>query len=107
MSDINQVEDDLILVYDAPDLQSGEIVRATLEAAGIHAVIQNARLGPGDGEMTFLGMAWGHSVYVASADVEAAREVLNTPQMSEEELAAQEEADPMTLEEAEARVKDV
>ena len=99
------VSDDLILVYDAPDQTTAEIVCATLQAAGIEAFIQNAHRGPASGMLTHLGLADPRGVLVAPSDAYAARAVLETRTPSEEELAAEAAADPLSLEEAEARVK--
>jgi hypothetical protein len=52
-----------------------------------------------------LGLAIPRGVLVAPENAYAARAVLETRSPTEEELAAEAEADPISLEEAEARVK--
>lgn len=100
------VPDDYVLAFDAPDFETGEIVCATLIAEGLHAVMANPELGPGDNAIPALGQTWTHSVYVAPADLEAALRILATPPPSEEELAAEQAADPTTLEQAEQIARD-
>lgn len=102
----NDSSENLVLVYDAPDLEAAQVVHATLEAAGIPALLANPDLGPAEGLLPHLGLGWSHGVFVTPSHAEAARAILNAPAMTEEELVAAEEADPMTLEEAEARVRD-
>jgi len=102
----NILPENPVLVYDAPTIEAADIVCATLAAAGIPATVLNAERGPAEGMMPYLGFTWAHGVFVAPSNVEAARAILNTPAPTEEELTAEEEADPTTLAEAEARVKD-
>ncbi len=98
--------DEMVLIYDAPDQSTAEIVCATLQAAGIRATVQSPHRGPAAGMMPYLGLSDARGVLVAPTDVPAARAVLGALEPTEEELAAEEEADPMSLEEAEARVKE-
>lgn len=99
------VPSDRVVVYHATDLEDAKVVCATLEAAGIPTALENPDPGPASGMLPHLGISWMHDVYVSASNVEAARAILNAPPPTEEELIAEEEADMMTLEEAEARVK--
>jgi hypothetical protein len=102
---INFVPDGYVLAYDSPDYETGEVVCATLASQGIHAVMYNAMPGPATNTLPPLGNTWSHAVYVPQADAEAARALLSAPTPTEEELAAEQAADPTTLEEAENNVK--
>jgi hypothetical protein len=97
--------EDLVRVYDAPDQTTAEIVCATLQAAGIHAVLQNESRGPASGFLHHLALADARGVLVARADLAAATSVLQAQELTEEELAAEVDADSTSLEEAEARVR--
>ncbi len=97
--------EELVLIYDAPDQTTAEVVCAALQAAGIHAVLQTESRGPALGLLHYLGMFDHRGVLVAAADAPAARALLKEEALTEEELAAAVDADPTTLEEAEARVK--
>ena len=97
--------EEMVMVYDAPDQESAAIVCATLQAAGIEAILQHQNVGPASGLMPYLGLAWGRGVAVPASQVEAAQALLQSQEPTEAELIAEEEADPLTLEEAEARVK--
>ena len=95
-----------VLISEAATSEESEIIRATLAAAGIPT------FQPGDSANPYLGAIdanvdsiWMHHIYVAPSNVEAARALLNADSPTEEELIAEEEADPTTLEEAEARVR--
>lgn len=99
------VSEDLVLIYDAPDQTTAEIVLATLQSAGIQAFIQNPNRAPASGMLPHLGLASPRGVLVAPADAYAARAVLETREPNEEELAEEAANDPISLEEAEARVK--
>ncbi len=103
---IGQIPDDYVLAYDAPDYETGEIVCATLIAEGINAVLANPELGPGSNALPALGNTWSHAVFVAPGDLEAATRILATPPPTEEELAAEQAADPTTLEQAEKNVRE-
>lgn len=95
-----------VLVYEASTTEEFEVVRATLEAAGIPAYLKSQTVNPFFGAIDeFVDTLWHNGIYVSSANVEAAQTLLNAPPPSDEELIAQEEADPTTLEEAEERVK--
>jgi len=97
----------LVLVYNAASEEEAEVVRATLEAAGIPATIQTPNFHAGTSLLTETvgGDSWSGGIYVPASLVESARALLNTPPPTEAELTAAEEADPTTLEEAENRVK--
>ncbi len=95
----------LVRVYDAPDQTTAELVCATLQAAGMRAVVQNQYVGPAAGMMPHLGITDSRGVLVPASEADAARALLAAQEPTEEELAAEVEADTMTLEEAEARVK--
>lgn len=99
--------EEMVLIYDAPDQSTAELVCATLEAAGIAAVVAHTTMGPAVGVLPYLGLGWSRSVSVPLSQVEAARAVLQADMPSEAELIAEQEADPLTLEEAEARVRDM
>ena len=101
------IAEDLVLVYNAPDQTTAELVVATLEAAGIPAVLQHDTLGPGAGLMPYLGVAWNRGVAVPAAYEQEALAILQAAPPTEEELIAEELEDPVTLEEAEAAVRDV
>ena len=102
----NALPDDYVLVFDSPDYETGEIVCATLAAQGIHAIMKHPQLGPAGGLLPPLGINWSHAIYVAPADLGTARQMLAAQEPSEAELAAEQAADPTTIEEAERRVRD-
>ncbi len=104
--DANLVPPGYMLASDSPDYETGEIIVATLTAAGIHAVMQNPNRGPASNALPFLGNTWSHAVYVPPGDLEAARTVLSSAVPTEEELTQEQAADPTTLEEAERSVRD-
>jgi hypothetical protein len=95
----------LVLVYDAPDQTTAELVCATLQAEGMQAVVQNQYVGPAAGMLPYLGLAYSRGVLVPVSEADAALALLAAQELTEEELAAEIEADPMTLAEAEERVK--
>jgi Putative prokaryotic signal transducing protein len=97
--------EDLVLIFDAPDQTTAEVVCATLQAAGIHAILQNENQGPASGMLPYMGLADARGVLVAREDAEAATALLQAQEPTEEELTAEVDADPTSLEEAEARVK--
>jgi hypothetical protein len=101
----NAIPDNFVLAFDAPDLESAEIVLATLAAAGLHAAVANPELGPGSGALPHLGNTWSHGVFVAPDELESALAILSGPPPSEEEFAAAQAADPTTLEQAEKSVR--
>ena len=99
-------ENEPVLVYEASTTEEFEVVRATMEAAGIPAFLKSQTVNPFFGAIDeFVDTLWHNGIYVSPANVEAAQTLLNAPPPSDEELIAQEEADPTTLEEAEERVK--
>ncbi|MCW3101134.1 MAG: putative prokaryotic signal transducing protein [Chthonomonadaceae bacterium] len=102
----NDPHADPVLIYEASTGEEAEMIRATLAAAGIPT------FQPGDTANPYFGAidanvdsVWMHHLYVAPSNVEAARALLNTSAPTEEELIAEAEADPTTLEEAEARAR--
>ncbi len=99
-------ENEPVLVYETSTTEEFEVVRATLEAAGIPAFLKSQTVNPFFGAIDeFVDNLWHNGIYVSPANVEAAQTLLNAPSPSEEELIAEEEADPTTLAEAEERVK--
>ena len=94
-----------VVVYDAPDQATAELVAATLKAAGISALLPHRYQGPASGILPHLGLTWSRTVLVPASQVRAAEEALAALAPTEAELTAQVEADTMTLEEAEALVK--
>ncbi|HLK56074.1 MAG TPA: DUF2007 domain-containing protein [Chthonomonadaceae bacterium] len=99
------INEELVLVYDAPTQGQAELVCASLQSAGIRAVVQNQYVGPAAGMLPYLGLSDSRGVLVPASEVETARLLLAAQQPTEEELAEEAEADPLTLEEAEARLK--
>ena len=99
------IPSDYVLVMDAPDFETAEIVCATLAAEGIHAVMQHSTPNPGSNLLPALGNTYSRAVYVAPSNAEAALALLAASAPSEEELAAEQAADPTTLEEAENNVR--
>lgn len=98
-------EEELVLVYDAPDQTTAELVCATLHSAGIRAALQNQYGAPAAGMLSYLGMTGSRGVVVPASEADAARDLLAAQEPTEEELAAEAAADSMTLEEAEAKVR--
>lgn len=93
-------------VYSAATNEEAEVIRATLEAAGIPAFLRFATSNPVLGAVDDrLGENWMNGVMVAPSDAEAARAVLSAVSPSEAELADEAAQDPMTLEQAEANVR--
>lgn len=100
------VGEEPVLIYTAADNEEADVIRATLAAAGIPALLQSASV------TTVMGAVdpvtrdtHDLGIFVATSHAEAARALLNAPAMSEEELAQEAAADPTTLAEAEAQVK--
>ena len=102
----NDTHGDPVLIFEAATGEEAEVIRATLSAAGIPTYqpgeTANPYFGAIDGN---IDSAWTHHLYVAPSNVEAARALLSASNPTEAELVAEEEADPTTLEEAEARVR--
>lgn len=96
-----------VLVYQPTTEEEADVVRATLEAAGIPAIQQlpNVHAGFGIVTETVGGDTWSDGIYVAPSNVEAARAILNAPPLTEAELIAAAEADPTTLEQAEENAR--
>jgi len=107
VSAATNLPEEMVLIYDAPDQTTAELVCATLEASGITAVVAHTTEGQASGILPYLGLGWSRSVSVPASQVEEAHAVLQANMLPEAELIAEEEADPMTLEEAEARVRDM
>jgi hypothetical protein len=99
------IDEELILIYDAPNQTTAELVCATLQAAGLRAVLQHEYGSPASGWMNHIWTNRGKGVGVPASEVEAAQAILADQEISEEELLNEMEMDGMTLEEAEARVK--
>lgn len=95
----------LVLVFDAPDQATAELVCATLQAAGIHAVLQNQHSGPASGWLNYLGANYGRGVLVPHSQADAARSLLVEQAPTEEEIAAAAAADTTTTEEAEENLR--
>jgi hypothetical protein len=93
-----------VLIFDAPNQTTAELVCATLQAAGLHAVLLNERAAAASGWLNYL-MTWGLGVLVPASEAEAARAVLKEREPTEEEILADMEADGTSIEEAEARVR--
>ena len=101
----NDTEDALVLVYDAPDQTTAELVCASLQSAGIRAVLQHHYNGPAAGMLPYLGLTDGRGVLAPASQAAAAQEALAAREPTDAELEAEFEADTTTIEEAEARVK--
>lgn len=93
-------------MFTAGNNEEADVVRATLASAGIAALLQSASI------TTVMGAVDATTrdtndlgIYVAPSNVEAARALLNAPALSDAELTAEVDADPTTLAEAEANVK--
>ncbi|HEV2471729.1 MAG TPA: hypothetical protein VGS41_03630 [Chthonomonadales bacterium] len=101
-------DEEPVLLLNAASEEEAEVVCATLQAAGINATLSNPSPNAGIGIVAeTVGNTWFNGVYVAGRDVEPARAVLNAPETTEADLTAEEEADPTTLEGAEARTKNL
>lgn len=93
-----------VLVFQASTQEEAEVVRATIEAAGIHAFLDQVAPDPVVGAVDpALGLAWRRGVYVSPANADEARALVDSITPSDEELDAEEQADTTTLQEAEAR----
>ena len=95
-----------VLVFTAGNNEEADVVRATLASAGIPALLQSASITAVMGAVDAVTRDTNDlGIYVAPSNVEAARALLDAPALSEAELAAEVDADPTTLAEAEANVK--
>ncbi len=95
-----------VLIFEAMTGEEAEVVRATLSSAGIPIYQSGDTTNPYFGNIDgTIDKAWVHRIYVAPSNFEAARALLGAAFPTEAELTAEEEADPTTLEEAEARVR--
>jgi hypothetical protein len=95
-----------VLIFNAGTHEEAEVVRATLDAAGIATSMQGNTINPYMGALDApMSDTAAMGIYVPPSQVEAAKAILTAPAPTEEELTAEEEADPRTLEEAEAAVK--
>jgi hypothetical protein len=102
-SDLN-THSEPVRVFQASTQEEAEVIRATLEAAGISAFLSQQSPSPVVGAIDpGVGSAWALGIYVSPADESAAREIINTLPASDEELDAEEQADTTTLQEAERR----
>ena len=94
-----------VLIFTAVDNEEADVVRATLAAAGIPALLQSASVTAVMGAVDSVTRDTHNlGIVVAPSHVEAARALLNAPALTEEELAAEAAADPTTLAQAEAEV---
>ncbi|MDE2126299.1 MAG: hypothetical protein KGJ62_06900 [Armatimonadetes bacterium] len=96
-----------VAVWEAASEEEAEVVTATLQAAGIPAELERPEPTAGMGTVgEGVAAVWRNRVFVAPEQAEAARAVLSAIPFTTAELTAEEEADPETLEHAEARVHD-
>ena len=102
---LKAIPSDYVMLIDPPDFETSEILLATLAASGIHGVMENPVPSPADNTFPPLGISWSHAIWVSPDDFEAAQAVLAESQPTEEDLAAEQAADPTTLSEAERDVK--
>lgn len=95
-----------VLVFMAGDNEEADVVRATLAGAGIPALLQSPSITAVMGAVDRV-TSDTHSlgIWVTPSQAEEARVLLNTPALSDAELAAEVDADPLTLAQAEASVK--
>ncbi len=94
------------LVFQATTVEETEVVLATLKASGIEArLLHNSNLQIMGAVDNLIDTEWRNGVYVPAADAASARAILSAEMPTVEELTAEEEADPLTLEEAEAQTK--
>jgi hypothetical protein len=97
-----------VLIFEAVSSEEADVVLATLQAEGIMAVLQSADVNPVLGSLHSPNRDTAAlGIYVPPSQAEAARAILSAPAPTEEELARAAEADPRTLEQAEADVKNV
>ncbi len=102
----DESQEDAVLIFEASTGEEAEVVRATLAAAGIPIYQSGDTSNPYFGNIDgTIDSAWVHHIYVSPSNAEAARAMLSASAPTEAELTAEEEADPTTLEEAEARVR--
>ena len=101
-NDAVDTEEEYVLVFDAPDQVTAELVFATLQAAGLRAVLQNEFNGPAAGWLTYMGSNYSKGVGVPASEVAAAQSILAAQEPTEDEILAEMEMDGITLEEAEA-----
>ena len=92
-----------VLIAAPQSQEEARVIVATLDAEGIVATLNEPA--PNVNNETFgeLGLS---GVYVSAADADAARAILNAPAPTEDELS-DEAMQGESLEEAEARVKDL
>lgn len=82
-----------VVVFRASSTEEAEVVRATLEAAGIPAALQAASLSAVFGAMEpAMSDAEALAVYVAPSQADAALQILSAPPPSDEELAQEAES---------------
>jgi hypothetical protein len=93
-----------VLVFQASTQEELEIVRATIEASGIRAFLNQISPDPVVGAIDpSTGTAWQRGIYVRPEDADTDRALVDDMPLTEAELDAEEQADPTTLIEAEAR----
>ena len=92
-----------VLIASPQSQEEAEMIRATLDAAGITATLEIPA--PNVNNETF-GEVGLSGVYVAASDAEEAQAILNAVPPTEDELSDEAMAGE-TLEEAEARVRDM
>jgi hypothetical protein len=103
-SALQSVHSDPVLIFQASTQEELEVVRATIEAAGIHAFLDQSSSDPVVGALDpSIDSGWRRGVYVRAADADAARALVDDMPITEAELDAEEQADPTTLLEAEQR----
>ena len=95
-----------VLIVTAADNEEADVIRATLASAGISALLQSASVTTVMGAVDAVTRdTHDLGIFVAPSHAEAARALLNAPALTEAELIAEAAADPTTLAEAEAEVK--
>lgn len=105
MSNPSDRADELVMVYDAPTQTISEMVCATLQAAGVRAVVENEYRGPAAGWLNYLGNDYGRGVLVPASELELAKAVLDAQSPSEDEILTALQTDAVSIEEAEANVR--
>ena len=97
---------DPVLVFSAATEEEAKIVRATLAAAGLPAFLQKASADPVMGAVDgVVDSAWMNGVFVSPEHAAEARQILESPPMTDEDFNAAAAADPTTLEEAEDKAR--
>jgi hypothetical protein len=81
-------DEELALVFDAPNHTTAQLVCSSLRAAGLRSVLLNEHSSPAAGWLNYLGNAYSHGVLVPASEVEAARSILDEERTEEEITAA-------------------